>query len=525
MAEEQTKRSDSSFFTMVVMLCTLASRLLGFLRTAVITAIFGAGGKADVINATFAVPNNLRKLLAEGALSSAFIPILSKTIVEEGEDRRDSKLLVRSLITFQLIILLPLTVLAIVFAGPLVRHVITQFSDPSQIELSIRLFRFFIVYLILISVSSVFMALLNSHDRFFIPAFTPVFFSVAVISSILLFHRQLGVFSMAVGVLFGGLGQILFQIPQARALGYRYRPSFAFKEERFQAILRRWLPVLATSSLFTINQQIAFIFASGLEVGSVSALSYALVFWQLPFGIFSASVTTVLFPRMSREAGAGEREKLSDTLQYGIRFLFILLIPSALFLSLFGKETISMALQRGAFTAENSRMTAFVLQAYCWGLFSVGAFNFLQRFFYSVRDYRFPFITATVTVAIDIMLSLILKETSLRVAGLAVANSISFSIGALMLFIAASHRLGGIELLPLLKTVAKVALSLWPFLPLYLLIQYLVPDLWYSGSSAFGFLILFLLVGVIAISVLWMYRITGIEMFDALMQRFRRRKK
>lgn len=165
-SETTTGKRDSTFFTMVVMLCTFVSRILGFVRTAVITAVFGAGGKADVINATFAVPNNLRKLLAEGALSSAFIPVLSETIVNEDAKRSRSSLLVRTLITFQLLILIPFTILAIIFAEPLVRHVVTQFKDPAQIALSIDLFRYFIVYLLLISISSVLMGLLNSHDRF-----------------------------------------------------------------------------------------------------------------------------------------------------------------------------------------------------------------------------------------------------------------------------------------------------------------------------------------------------------------------
>lgn len=507
-------RKGSTVSTFIVMMCTFVSRILGFVRTAVITAIFGAGGKADVINATFAVPNNLRKLLAEGALSSAFIPVLGEAIQKESQEREESRPLVNTLISFQLLILIPLTILSIIFARPLVEHVITQFSDPEQIDLSIKLFRFFIGYLLLISVNSVLMALLNSHDRFFIPAFTPIFFSLSVILSILTFHEVLGVFSMALGVLMGGVGQILFQIPLTRHLGYRFTPSFRFRDPHFTAIIARWLPVLATSSIFTINQQVAFILASGLETGSVSALSYALVFWQLPFGLFSASVTTVLFPRMSREAAEGDVQQIGKTLQYGIRFLFVLLVPSALFLIFFGVETISMALQRGQFFAENSFMTARILGAYSWGLFSVGAFQFLQRFFYANNNYRLPFLAAVITVALDIFLSIILKETPLRAIGLAHANSIAFTVGTIILLIG-SRRIVDLSAhgKSFLSTLAKVALSMWPLLLFSLLRNRYLPDWWHGGSSLSGLLILIAFASITALSILLMYRLLKVEMF------------
>jgi putative peptidoglycan lipid II flippase len=183
--------------------------------------------------------------------------------------------------------------------------------------------------------------------------------------------------------------------------------------------------VLATSSIYTITETVAFRFSSGLAPGSASAMSNALVFWQLPFGIFSASITTVLFPRMSRQASRNDTEGLRESIQYGLRFLFVLLAPSAVFMIIFGKEIISVAIQRGMFTPENTLLTASVLAAYSYGLFSVGAFNFLQRFFYSCNDFRTPFRIAVLVCVLDIALSVLLKDTALSVSGLALANTIS----------------------------------------------------------------------------------------------------
>src|SRR6056297_481003 len=158
MKEQST--TQSTIATFIVMSSTFVSRILGFLRTAVITAIFGATGKADIINVTFAVPNNLRKLLAEGALSSAFIPVISEAIIEEGDTPQRSRVLVKHLIGFQLLIIIPICLGSILFARPLVEHVVTRFKDPTQLDLSAKLFGYFINYILFISISAVLIGVL-----------------------------------------------------------------------------------------------------------------------------------------------------------------------------------------------------------------------------------------------------------------------------------------------------------------------------------------------------------------------------
>jgi putative peptidoglycan lipid II flippase len=519
MSEES--KTQSTVATVIVMTSTFVSRILGFLRTAVITAVFGATGRADIINVTFAVPNNLRKLLAEGALSSAFIPVLSEAIVHEDASRSRSRRVVRNLIGFQLLIIIPICILSIIFAEELIRFVLTQFDAPEKLALSASLFRYFITYLLFISISAVFIGLLNSHRRFFIPAITPIIFSVAVILSILLLHRQLGVFSMAVGVILGGAGQVLFQYPLFRSLGYTILPSFRFSNEDFRRIMRQWLPVLATSSVFAITQQVAFILASGLETGSASSLSYALVFWQLPFGIFSASVTTVLFPKMSRQAAREDEAGLRESVQFGIRFLLVVLLPSALVLGTMGREIISIAIQRGMFRQEDTVLTANVLRGYCYGLFSVGAFNFLQRFFYAYKNYRLPFIVGASVSAVDIILSIILKETALRVVGLSVANSISFTLGLVVLLYLAARLLSGLDTRIMLRTAGKVLLVSLPAYVVILISSRIAGPYWQGGSSFAGLGILLLQIGAVAGVYLGGYKVLRVEMIDYVLRKRR----
>ncbi len=517
--EQEQSISKTSLSTVIVMICTLLSRILGFVRIAVITAFFGASGNADVINLTFAIPNNLRKLLAEGALSSAFIPVLSHSMVKNGRKSVKTRSLVRSLLTFQLIILIPLSILSMIFAEPLITKVFTRFTDPEQIRLSISLFRYFINYLVFISISAVMMAVINSSNHFLIPAITPLLFSVSVIFSILFLYGSMGIYSMAFGVITGGILQVMFQYPMFRKLGFDFVPSFSFKSPYFIKIIRNWIPVLATSAVFTINQQVAFLFASGLEAGSTSALSNALVFWQLPFGIFSASITTVLFPRMSRQAARKDTDGIRESISTGLRMLFALLIPSAIVLGMFGKIIISSALQRGLFTADNTLMTSNVLKGYVFGLFSVGAFNFIQRYFYAVKDFRTPFIVSSVVCIMDIILSLILKDTSLRITGLAVANSISFSVGFLLLYIIARHRLGFLFTRKLFETALKVFISVIPSVLISLLLLNIQGEKWKNGANLSNIADIIYIFILWIIPTLFMYRLLNVEALSFLLKR------
>ncbi|TVR93292.1 MAG: murein biosynthesis integral membrane protein MurJ [Spirochaetaceae bacterium] len=507
----------SALSTMVVMVSTMASRLLGFVRIAVIGAVFGGSGQADVLNLVFNIPNNLRKLLAEGALSSAFIPVLSSQIVNDPSGN-GARRVVRNLIAFQFLILIPVLTLSIIFAGPITGFIL-DFPEPERRVLAAELFRYLISYVLLISIGAVVMGTLNSHNRFLIPAVTPIFFSISVVGSILLLHSRLGVFSMAVGVLLGGLGQLAFQYPSFRRLGYRLRPGFDFRNESFIRILKQWLPVVSAASIFAVNQQVSLYFASGLEDGSGSAMTNALVFWQLPFGIFSASITTVLFPRMSRQAAAQDAAGLKRTLEYGVRYLLTLLIPSAICLALFGRELISVALQRGAFEATHTLLASRVLRGYSFGLFSVGLFTFCQRFFYASNDFKTPVRVAFITFVIDVTLSLILKETALRVVGLSVANSVAFSFGALALICVARRRLGGLHLRDIARTLAKICLS---SVPLVLFIRgylFYTGNWWILGSSSLNFLrIAGLGLGSVVITLL-MYYLLRVELVVNLIRK------
>ncbi len=508
--------STSAANAFVVMLSTFGSRILGFIKMAVIGAVFGAGGRADVLHLVLTIPNNLRKLLAEGALSSAFVPVLSDRIVHDrsGEEPRR---IVRSLLSFQYLILIPLILLSIVFA-PTVIRILLDFPEPERHALAVELFRYVIGYLLLISISAVFVGTLNSHERFFIPALAPIMFSVAVIGSILFFHQYLGIFSMAVGVLVGGVLQVVLQIPLVRRMGYDFRPELRFSDPNFRRVLRQWVPVVATAGIYTVNHQVAMRFASGLEPGSGSAMSNALVFWQLPFGLFSASITTVMFPRISRQLSASQRSQAMESAETGFRYLIALLIPSSVVLGVYGEEIIAMALQRGAFTVENTRLAARVLTGFSFGLLGVGAFTYFQRVFYADGDYRVPLRVGLFVLCLDVALSLWLKETHLRVVGLSVANSVAFTTGLLILLYQVSRRFRRFDVKALGRSFAHAtgaALALFVYLRV---VQQFLGDFWVEGSTVlyFGVVVAVCIVGgAIVLLYYWFLRAEIVTVFLA----------
>jgi putative peptidoglycan lipid II flippase len=474
----------STVSTVIVMLCTAASRVFGYVRQALFSFYFGASGAADAMNAVFNIPNNLRKLFAEGAFSSAFIPVLSTAITEDPSGRRPREL-VASLTGFLLVVLLPLVGLSIAFPRLFV-DVLLRFVDPAKIETAVRLMRWMFNYILLVSLSALVMAVLNSHGSFTVPALSPLLFTAATVLSLLFFNGKLGILAMGVGVLAGGVLQLAFQLPAFHRLGYSLRPSLRFRNPDFVRTVKLWIPYLASASIVTINQFIATLFASGLEDGSVSAVSNSVMFLQIPIGIFTTSVATVVFPKMSRQAAQGDSAGLRESVSYGVQFILILLIPSSILLALYGREIIAATMQRGRFTPDNTMMATRALIGYSVGLAAMGLYTFLLKFFNSLKSFVVPLVSAAFIAVVDILLSLYLKETSLRVSGLAYANSIAFAAGAVLLAVLARRKLGRIGLRPILSVVGRSLVGCIPMIALLIAVQRLWPDLWLRAGSFRG---------------------------------------
>ena len=470
--------------TAVVGAATFASRLLGFARYSVVAALFGQTWKADVLNAVFSIPMNLRKMVAEGAFSTAFIPVLSRT-VEEDPTRVRSRQLVRALFSLQIVVLVPLTVLAIVFA-PQIVGVLAPFGVSEKQTLAVDLFRWFINFLFLVSLSAVLMGVENTHQKFLIPAVSPILFSVAVIASLVFLYPTMGVYAQIPGVLLGGFLPIVMQWFGFRRLGYSMMPLRKFWIPDLKETVKKWGPALLVSGISLINQQISVTLAATLHEGSVSALQNAITFWQLPAGVLSASVVTVYFPRMSRQAARKDWLAASATMVQGLELQALLLVPAGFLMFLFAEPIIGLAFQRGLFRYTDTVLAAQVLSWLSWDLFLSGIFNFLQRFFYAKGDFRTPFWVSLVWAITDVVFSVTLMRTPLGVIGLAGGSVAGFAVGAVVLLLLAWRQLPWRRLRTLGWFWVRIAIAL---IPVYFVFQGLLEitgKWWVSGLSWFS---------------------------------------
>jgi putative peptidoglycan lipid II flippase len=361
------------FNTLVVMGSTFLSRILGFVRNAVIAAIFSDKGAADPINFVFIIPNTFRKVTAEGGLSTAFIPVFSKTL-EEEKDKTRANALAQNILGLQALILIPLIGLSLIFAEEIITAIYNPVGPGAAVQITqaIELFRYFIWYLLLVSLAALMMGVLNSENKFLIPAMTPNLFSIMVISALLLLTDSLWIHAMSVGILLGGVAQIVFQFPQYRSLGFHFRFRLDFKNKDFQRVLVKWVPSIGIALAFIVAQIISSSIASTIEDGSVTAMQNALLFYNLPRGLFSISIATVFFPKMARFRARGDMNNLSHTYFQGLGLLSAFMIPSAVALFFLGNDVIATVLLRGAFSPEGVLRANSLLTFYSLGLFSLG---------------------------------------------------------------------------------------------------------------------------------------------------------
>lgn len=514
---EFAENTKSSFF---IMICTMISRILGIVRVSLISSIFGATGIADVINFTFNIPNNLRKMLAEGALSSAFIPMLSKAIIDDTEESTAySKRLVREMITVQILIFIPVILLTLLFSEQIIGF-LSSFQDQGKLDLSAMLLRFFIFYLLMISCIAIINAALNCNRIFFITAFAPLLFSVSVIVSLKLFAGSLGALAMVIGVLSGGLLQLAFVLPAFYRIGYRLSPVLRFSTPYIKRVMLYWIPVMATSTIAIINQQFAYFFASGLQEGSITAFSNSIIFWQLPYGLFFNSVATVYFPIMSRSYHEGDMDKLSLQVEHGIEHLLIFLIPSTLLLLVLSNEFVSVILFRGAYTLENTILTARTVRMFSVGLLFVAVYNYMLRFFYSTNQFKITILSSSIVAAADIIISVLVIRAGLDVSYLALANSLSFLLGVVFLLLYMKQKTSNaIRLLHILKRTGYILLLNVPLILGLYIYKSLDFTWWQQGSSLLYLLAtcgISLFFGLVIIA---MYKIGHIEIVSILLHK------
>jgi putative peptidoglycan lipid II flippase len=413
---------------------TLLSRILGFVRDAVIARAFGAGLATDAFFVAFKLPNLLRRIFAEGAFSQAFVPVLAEYRSRQGEAA--TRELVDHVATFLALALLLVTIAGVVAAPVIVYVTAPGFSaQPDKLGVTVGLLRVTFPYILFISLSSLAGAVLNTWSRFSVPAFTPTLLNVAfiVFSLFLAPCFDPPVMALAWAVFLGGVMQLAFQLPFLARIGMlpRWRPSW--RDEGVRRILRLMGPAIFGVSISQISLLINGVFASFLRTGSVSWLYYADRLMEFPAGVLGAALGTILLPSLSRSHASGAPEEYSRLLDWGLRLTLLLAAPAALALAMLAVPLIATLFKHGAFGVEDVEMTRRALVAYSIGLVGMILVKVLAPGFYARQNIRTPVRIGIVTLVVTQLMNLAFVWP-LGHAGLALAIGLGACMNAGLLY-------------------------------------------------------------------------------------------
>ncbi|MDO8892706.1 MAG: murein biosynthesis integral membrane protein MurJ [Sulfurimicrobium sp.] len=413
---------------------TLISRILGFLRDAIIARAFGAGIATDAFFVAFKLPNLLRRLFAEGAFSQAFVPILAEYKTRRGHDAtRD---LVDHVATLLALILLGVSLIGIL-AAPVVIYISAPgfAATPEKFDLTVQLLRWIFPYIFFISLVSLAGGILNTYSRFSIPAFTPALLNLSFIGCALWLapHMHPPVMALAVAVLLGGILQLGFQLPFLVKIGLLPRFRLNLKDEGVWRILKLMGPAVFGVSIAQISLLINTIFASFLATGSVSWLYYADRLMEFPTGMLGVALGTILLPSLAKHYSDDSPEKFSNLLDWGLRLTLMLALPAALALAILAVPLISTLFYYGKFSAHDLWMTREALVAYSIGLLGLIMVKVLAPGFYARQNIRTPVKIAIFTLFATQLMNLAFVW-KLQHAGLALAIGLGACINAGLLY-------------------------------------------------------------------------------------------
>ncbi len=453
-------------------IATMASRLLGVVRETVLASLFGASATPamDAFNVAFRIPNLVRDLFAEGAMTAAFVPTFTRTLQARGRDAawRLGNLVINALLVVTGVIV----VLGIVFAAPITQLIASGsilesalrmigFGAPAaaaggfasyagKLELTTQLTRIMMPFLTTVAVAVAVMGMLNALHRFFLPALSPAMFNVVTILGAFLIVPLMPSFGLpdiagiAIATVLGGIGQIAVQWPALRKEGFRYRPILNFRDPDVREILRLMGPATLGLAAVQINVLVNTSLATTEPQGAVSWLQYAFRLMYLPIGLFGVSIATAALPDLSRHAAAADLAAMRRTISTGLRMMLMLNVPATIGLIVLAQPIVELVLEYRRFTPYDTTATAAALMFYAPGLVGYSAVKIASPSFYSMGDSRTPATVSVISIGVNLALNLMLVRV-MGYRGLALGTAIAALFNAGTLLYLLGRRLDGLD--------------------------------------------------------------------------------
>ncbi len=428
---------------------TLVSRILGVARESVFAYLFGAGFATDAFNVAFRIPNVLRDLFAESALSAAFVPAFVRSLHED--DRRRTWAFASNMLNTIVLVTGTISVLGIIFAPSIVKVIALGFADqPAKLQLTLTLTRIMFPFLLFVAVAAWAMGILNAGGAFFVPAVAPAAFNVfsaLVPLAAYGFLKTRGIdpiLGMAWGVTIGAVAQYLVQVPSLRRHGFRWTPVIDTRSPELRQVFRRWLPMILGFATWQVNFLVNTFLLTFLPQGSVTWVNYAYRIQHLPAGLFGAAIGSVAIAEFSHQLADTDVSQLKGRFRHSMALVSVLTLPAALLLMALAVPVTRLIYQHGRFTPNDTLLTAQALALYCTGIWAAAATRNTAAGFYSSGDTRTPAFVAIGVVAGNVVINLIL----MRVIGFRsfpLAASFTQLINFAVLFAILRRRTGGLE--------------------------------------------------------------------------------
>ena len=514
--DEQRMSKSLVKSTSVVMAMTLISRVFGFLRDMITANVFGAGAAYDAFAVAFKIPNFMRRLFAEGSFSQAFVPVLAEYQTQKSQE--ELRRFVNAMAGSLGIVLLLVTLTGI-FCAPLIVHLFAPGFETSgpRYDLAVTMLRITFPYLMLVSLTAFSGAILNSHSRYWVAAFTPVLLNIAMIATTIWLapHLVKPITALAWGVFIAGVLQLFFQWPFLRHLKLLPKPRINFKDPGVRHVLKLMVPALFGVSVGQINLLIDTLFASLLMIGSVSWLYYSDRLMEFPLGVFGVAISTVILPHLSRHHVSQSAESFSLTIDWALRAVLLIGIPAAVVLAMMSGPMLSTLFQHGHFGGNDVMMAQKSLTAFAAGIAPFMLVKILAAGFYAKQDLRTPVRIGVIAMIANVILNATLI-VPLAHAGIALSTSLAALVNTSVLYYLLRRRgfyrpREGWRLFVLRILLANLLLAVWLWVSagdVQTWIQH--PTAWRVGHLAF----ILISAMMLYVGLLWL---TGVRLQHLLM--------
>lgn len=442
-----------------LMAATAGSRVLGLFREQVMLYYLGLGPAMGAFTVAFKVPSLIRTLVADTALSAAFIPVFSDLL---SKDRREEAWRLVSTISFLAVVVLGvISALGMIFAPQVIRFAAPGYENPQTIALAVDLTRLMFPTVVLLGVAGIFMGVLNSYDHFVLPALAPIAWNIVIIAAVVFFSGDRGFYALAWGVLAGTVAELVLQVPAIwrRRSGYSLR--FAFGHPAVRQVGRLLGPVVLTLGIVNFNALVSTIFASYISEPAPAVIDKAFRLFQLPQGMFAVAIGTVLFPALSRFASLERMDDFRAALSSGLRQIFFTTLPFSAFFVVLGIPTVRLVFEHGKVTPEDTAAIAWALAFFSLGMAFVSANTLLNRAFYGLRKAWLPLVVGLANLALNTLLCFLLYRP-LGVGGVTLATALVSTFNFFGLMVLLRGQIGSVDARRLVSSAGRAVASLVP---------------------------------------------------------------